>query len=480
MQQNIGGDAAISPDGKRIVFEKQEELWQMGPNGENPACLTGLPRGSRFSGHAGYSNCSDLAWSPDGRWLTYLRKTGDSLLLEARGADDGTTTTILEDPDLRGYQWLSFTQIVLNQWEAPDRPFSNLWQIDVDPKKMRAVGKSRRLTNWAGFAIESISASGDGRRLAVNKETDRSDIFIGELVDHGDKLAHLRRVSVEDRVEWPGGWSGDSKGLLFQSDRMGSMDVFMQRLNSTNPESVVVDRNDNRAPMLSPDKRWILYFAWPRSATQVTTARLMRKPVGGGGQSELVLEAKGVPGSAQASYRVLLPTTTGHPAFRCPSQPTSPCIVSEAGRNEVAFYSFPPVPSAAKTEIFRTHAEDPDALGWDLSPDGSRIAYSEHDWSSASIHVRDLRERTTRDIPLPGLAELSTLAWSADSKGLFFTTFAVTGSSLFHMTLDGPYHRIYKGAKEVEAPRASPDGKYLAFGDVVSASNVWLIEGIPR
>jgi hypothetical protein len=37
-----------------------------------------------------------------------------------------------------------------------------------------------------------------------------------------------------------------------------------------------------------------------------------------------------------------------------------------------------------------------------------------------------------------------------------------------------------KGAKEVEAARPSPDGHHLAFGDVVSASNVWLVEGFPK
>jgi hypothetical protein len=205
----------------------------------------------------------------------------------------------------------------------------------------------------------------------------------------------------------------------------------------------------------------------------------MRKPLAGG-RPELILEAKGLPGGAQTSYRVDMPTTTGHPAFRCPSQPAGSCTLSEAGQNEVLFSSFALVASAARADIFRIQTEYPDGVSWDLSPDGSRIAYAEFNWSSASIHIRELGQPITRDIPLPSLAGLSTLTWSADGKSLFFTTFAVTGSSLFHVTLDGRYRLLYKGAKEVEAPRASPDGRYLAFGDVVSASNVWLIEGIPR
>ena len=176
----------------------------MGANGENPARLADTPSGPRFAGHAGLSNCSDLSWSPDGRWLTYLRKLGDTdaLVLEARSPVDGRTTTLLEDPDLRGYRWLSSTEVVLDRWEAPDRPFSNLWHIDVDPEKMRAQGRPRRLTNWAGFAIEkkSMSVSRDARVLAFAKRTDRSDIFIAELADHGDSLGQVRRISGEERV----------------------------------------------------------------------------------------------------------------------------------------------------------------------------------------------------------------------------------------------------------------------------------------
>jgi hypothetical protein len=192
------------------------------------------------------------------------------------------------------------------------------------------------------------------------------------------------------------------------------------------------------------------------------------------------LNAKGLPGSAQTSYRVVMPTMTGQPAYRCPSQSGPSCVLSEAGPHEVVFYSFSPLPAASKSELFHIEVDDPNALSWDLSPDGSRIAYAELTWRSASIHVRELRANATRDIPLKGVTELSTLSWSADGKSLFATTFALTGSSLFHVTLDGEYRVLYKGAKEVEGAKPSPDGRYLAFGDVVSASNVWLVEGFPK
>jgi hypothetical protein len=280
-------------------------------------------------------------------------------------------------------------------------------------------------------------------------------------------------------VDWTGGWSADSKVLFFQSDRTGHMNIFRQRIDATNTEAVVMDQNDNRAPLLSPDGTCVLYFAWPRSSAQVTTTRLMRKPVSGG-LSEMILEAKGLPDSGQTSYRVTLPTMTGQPAFRCPSQSGTSCVLSEAGLHEVTFYSFLPVPGTVKTEIFRIQIDDPNRLAWDLSPDGTRIGYAEYSWRSASIHIRELRTSVTRDILLRDLTELSTLTWSADSGSFFATTFDVTGSSLYHVTREGKYYLLYKGAKEVEGARPSPDGRYLAFGDVQSASNVWVVEGFPK
>ena len=481
IQEDVG-QAALSPDGSRIVFERGQKLWQMGLNGENPAPLAGAPHGPRFAGIMGCENCPGLSWSPDGRWLTYLRVTGETepIVLEARLPETGRIVTILEDPNLRGYVWLSPTKIVLDRWEAPDKPYSNLWQIAIDPKEIKAVGTPRRLTNWAGFAVRSITASRDGKMLAITRGTDQSNILVGELAGHGNSLLHLRRLSPEDRVEWPGGWSSDSKALLFQTDRTGNMNIFRQRIDSTNAEPVVIDQNDNRSPVLSPNKEWVVYFAWPRSAPEANTAKLMRKPVAGGAP-ELILEARGLAGSAQTSYRVLLPTITGQPAFRCPSKPDTPCVLSEADPREVVFYSFSPVPAVVRSEMFRVQVDNPNAVAWDLSPDGSRLAYAEADWQPAStIHIRELRTGTTRNISLRGVTLASTLAWSADGKSLFITTFALTGSSLYHVTLDGKYQVLYEGAKEVEDAKPSPDGRYLAFGDVVSACNVWLVEGFPK
>ena len=142
-----------------------------------------------------------LAWSPDSRWLTYLRRRPgqtEGAVLEAHVPGTGNATTVFEDPALRGFCWLAPNHIVLDRWEAPERPFSNLWEIDVDPKTMKAHGKPRRLTNWAGFAIGSMSASTDGKRLTISVAVGDEVLYgryAGNEVDVNGKDVKIMRES---------------------------------------------------------------------------------------------------------------------------------------------------------------------------------------------------------------------------------------------------------------------------------------------
>jgi hypothetical protein len=151
--------------------------------------------------------------------------------------------------------------------------------------------------------------------------------------------------------------------------------------------------------------------------------------------------------------------------------------MSEARAAEVVFSSFDPAPSAVRSEIFRVSVKDPADLAWDLTPNGSRIAYSEYELRSASIHILDLQSRATHEVQLQGWVELTSLAWSADGQSLFVTSFSPAGGSLLHVTLDGRVAVLFKAAKDVELPSPSPDGRSLAFSEIVSAANVWLLEG---
>jgi hypothetical protein len=366
--QDTTGGAALSPDGSRIAFEKDEELWQMGPNGENPVHLVAATPSRTFGGHTGFPRLWNLAWSPDGRWLTYLHRAYDAspsrqhdapqlpVVLEARVPGGDIATTVFEDPNLRDFCWLSPTQIVINRWESFERPFSNLWRIDVDPRSMHTTDSARRLTNWAGFpigVIGAMSASIKSGRLVLTRRLDQSDILIAGLADHGKRLNHPRRINMEERNEWPGGWSADSQSLLLQSDRTGNMSIFRQRVDSEGAELVAASQEDHCGPLVSPDQHWVLFFAWQGSAGPMEAGKLIRVPFGGG-PPETILEAK-----RRTPDLILSKVAPRRPAFRCSSGSGAYCVLSETGASEVVFSSFDPVPSAVRSEIFRISVKDP-------------------------------------------------------------------------------------------------------------------------
>jgi hypothetical protein len=42
--------------------------------------------------------------------------------------------------------------------------------------------------------------------------------------------------------------------------------------------------------------------------------------------------------------------------------------------------------------------------------------------------------------------------------------------------MDGKTHMLYRGLKYVENPVASPDGRYLAFGEMTQDGNAWVLD----
>jgi len=426
----------------------------MGPNGEDLIRLSsgdGSATSAMVHPSPGQS-LSALDWSPDGHWLTYLRRVGEkgTTFLEARLSGSSRTVTIYSDRALLGYSWLSPSHIVLNRWESPNVPFSNVWDLRVDPKEMKARGGPQRLTNWAGFTVGAMSTSKDGQRLAITRESDHSNILVGELLSDGEKLSKVRHLTTEQRADWPGAWGPDSKSLLFESDRTGRMSIFQQGLQSSNPESLLADQNENRSPSLSPDGQWILYLA---HSSETPQARLMRMPISGE-SPELILWTNASRGLETLTVDNV-PAPVGQPAFRCPRRLGTPCVLSESMEREVVCSSFEPMPSAPKAEIFRIQPNNPNNIFWDLSPDGSRVAYGERGAASV-IHVRELRQNLTRDISIPQWPELLTVGWSANGSSLFATNFAPTGSSLLHISLDGKVTLLYKSPRTLTCPKPRP------------------------
>jgi WD40 repeat protein len=202
----------------------------------------------------------------------------------------------------------------------------------------------------------------------------------------------------------------------------------------------------------------------------------MRIPVAGG-TPEAVLQVSGYPGSARAPRERWLPSARGYPDFRCSSgvPAAHSCVLAEANPQGIIFSAFDPK-LGRLGELAKVNIEPSDSF-WDLSPDGSRIAFGKLENQSSHIRVLDLASGKTREISVKDWSNLTSVGWSADGQSLFAATWGSKGGSILRVSLNGKTQLMYKAAgMQLERPVPSPDGRYLAFAEVSTTSNAWMVE----
>lgn len=466
------GDAVLSPDGSRIAFISNNEIWLMGMNGEDANRLAVAEAGYGFE---------QLEWSPDGHSLAEMKRSRgyEEVVIEKRDLKGGHVAIITSDPWMRDFCWAPDARIVYGRLENSGEATANIWEVRTDPSTSRVSGEPRRLTNWAGFTLRGLSITADGKHIAFIRKADQSDVYVGTLEANGSRLSATHRLTLDDRMDWPGGWLRESNAILFFSDRRGNFDLFRQAIKDRAADEVIADLEEKRSPQLSPDGSWILYLAFPKpqSGFSPRTGRLMRVPVLGG-TPEFVLEVKGYPGSARLPRERWLPSARGYPDFRCSSRMVAspPCVLGEVNGKQIEFSTFDPR-LGRQGELFKIDVEPSDTF-WDLAPDGSRIAFGKLEGHGGHIRILDLAGGKAREISVKGWSNLTSVGWSVDARSLFVTNWASKGASILRVTLDGEIQLLYKAPSDMqlERPVPSPDGHYLAFGEVATASNAWMME----
>jgi dipeptidyl aminopeptidase/acylaminoacyl peptidase len=190
----------------------------------------------------------------------------------------------------------------------------------------------------------------------------------------------------------------------------------------------------------------------------------MRQPVAGGAP-ETVLELP---------YSVAVDAN-----FFCPQKPGNPCVLNAWEGKSLVFYAFDPVRGKGdllgKIEVDKTHFH-----GWAVSPDGSQLAVVDRSHEDRiEILTLSKSNRVWHEIAVElGLGDHESVAWAADGKGFFLTTWLSRSYSLIHVTLSGKVKLLLNNGHRqwMTRPRPSPDGKYLAFQAQATDSNVWLLE----
>ncbi len=467
---------SLSRDGARVAFTptlerlgSSREMWVMKPDGNGAHVLFNAEENSAFIG---------AEWSPDSQRFAYnLERVGvhSEIMIQTRDLVGGPAITAVQGPT-SDWSWSPDGRLIYGLFDRdPFGQSCNFWATQVDLTTGEPKATAKRLTNWAGFCMDDIGETSDGKRLAFRKWSTQGSVYVADIQGNGRRITTPRRLTLNEGRNYPGAWTADSKAVVFGSYDDGHWKIFKQALDQETGELITAkEQGDVVSARVTPDGGWILYIPLPTNDNPSNPRQLRRAQIGGG-SSELVLTG----------------SLYGDP--RCARLPATMCAIAELTPElkQLVFTAFDPLKGRGR-ELCRFGIgtkPDPD-YEWDLSPDGTRIALLEY--SGREIQILSFDGSPARSLAVTGRKTLQSVNWTADGKGFLVSSAANGGSVLLQVDLQGNAHVLWEQKGSIapwnvplthrlggpSAPWAvpSPDGRHLAIYNWSLNANMWMIE----
>jgi eukaryotic-like serine/threonine-protein kinase len=445
---------AISPDGSRIIFspEGDRELWVMNGAGESAYRL--FDAGEAGSFHA-------VQWSPDGTRLLDLRKSevsGHTVpAIELRDLKGSAPTVLLTDDRLKDLHWLRDGRILyLLGKPGLQGDVCDFWATHLDARAASFAGKPEQVTHSDGYCMEHVSSTNDSRKLVFRRFNRQNTIEVADVDPGGTRLRPPLHFSTLECLEFPDGWTADSREVIFHSNRDQTWQVYRQPLAGGPAIPIRTKRSPDDGigfVTTSPDGSWVFYFRHP--GDKRAPSELMKSPIAGGEPS----------------------TIFSGPSFidtpRCSHAPANLCAVAWLDKDEMVFASFDAIHGRGR-ELVRVPVDTHQPQGFGLSPDGRWIAVKHG--ASPSFDLLEWKTGKRKTVRVEGWTMLMTMDWAPDSNGLFMSA-VEPGTKLLHVDLNGRATVLWepKGTY-VAFTMASPDGRHVTMQAETGNSNAWMIQ----
>jgi Tol biopolymer transport system component len=330
----------------------------------------------------------------------------------------------------------------------------------LDGRTGKPIEKPRQLTKWSGFCMSALSETSNGKNLAFLKWAGKDTSFVADLTDGGTHIRNHRHFPLSESSDGAGGWTPDSKAILFSSNRSGHTEIYRQFLDHDIAEPVVT-KGYGRNPQVTPDGKNLLYLGRTEDGVPITKGpqAVMLVPLIGGTPRRLF-------------------TARSNSLITCGRSASAQCVVGEPTDDEKELIVTTIDPTAGRgRELFRFPLISNEE-NWflDMSPDGTRLAVTQT--PVGPIHILSLSGKPQTQFGVKGWTNLESFFWAADGNGLFVTAGVRNGKDILYVDFQGNAHLLWEnsgGSGETEA-RPSPDGRHLAFNGWTTSGNIWLME----
>jgi hypothetical protein len=324
----------------------------------------------------------------------------------------------------------------------------------VDERTGKATGQPQLVTSGVG-SIGGITVTSDGKRLVLWRRNTQEQAFISEFDASTRKWKTPRRLTLDANGNIATAWLSDSRTVLFASNRNGTWTLFRQAIDETTAD-VLVGVHSVYLPWLSADGSQVLYLSQTDPANPSVPISLMRLPVTGG-----------------PPQLVLRDTALGN--YQCARLPSTLCIATKFGKDEVIFFAFDPGRGIGR-ELLKIRGLVHD---WSLSPDGRTLADLPHDHSIRFFSVENGVAREDKTFTLNEWP-IENGDWNADGSGLLIPSITPTGTPvILEVNRAGKASVVLEGAANTpfEFMIQAPDGHHGILGAIVPGdNNAWMID----
>lgn len=442
--------AALSPDGTKIAFSWQGDIWVVGAGGG---------RATRLTRHEAHDSLP--VWSPDSQSIAFTSNRGfgyDVYLIPATG---GTARKLTHDaaadfsaaftPDGRNLIVLSTRSLQFETWRVP---------LDGSTPV--------RLTR---FGATNVAISADGERLVYVRGTNdpfqmrytgsaNYDVYVQSA--SGDLSEIPQKITDTPFNEFHPFFTADGTAVIYRAEEGGTFNIFRKPLDGTGAAEKLT--NFTTGPGVeqlhyNPHQNTIVFSknfrvfvmklgeTAPASEPQILSIVVVEDAA----QDPIVdrLVGKGV-GSADAAQ--------GQFVFEL----------------EGDIWTMPETGGIARKLVGTPFIEQ-----WPrLSRDGTMIAFQLERDGNTDIYVADLRTRQTRRITDHPAGDFYH-GWSPDGKYLVFASERTGDREIWIVNVNDPQdlRRLTNSPGSDDDPVFTPDGEKIVFDSARGGTqSIWIME----
>jgi DNA-binding winged helix-turn-helix (wHTH) protein/Tol biopolymer transport system component len=448
---------SASPDGKTVAFVKEsDELWLANTDGSLPRLFAKAADNNRYYLQPQFSR--------DGKYLVALRIDAGGLnsVFESHRISDGQTTVLHQTGKaVESFCLVKDNELMISMMPTDNDRRTQLVSISVQLNRA-ALRDPEVLIDWPDYFASDISTTADGNHVTIINSKNRSDSYVADLAKDGSSISGIRNLTHVSNSNQPAAWLQDNRTVLFTSGRNGHRGIYRQNIDSDEAQTLIANRFENVLPVITANERSLLYFTFDTESHTREMAISLMKAEADGSEPSMI--------ATKNDFYWMLHCATSAPR----------CVLEEHDKDQRIFIDFNPDTLERKELLRVSWIPGISFYDWDISPDGTHLAYIDEATDPHDIAVVDLASPTTiKHIRVTHRSALRTLVWNSTGSGFYSSTYDINGEllQLLHIDMYGKY-RVLRSEIDTKDGWAIPsrDGKHLLMQGYSPHSNIWLLQ----